>query len=157
MLFWSNEDGSDNEFDLRRLFQIFAASAAMALALFVAVWVVDYFNVTAGLDLLTNLSTFIKSNWYIVVGFIFFISIWEYIYPMYSKKLKYVKPIVDATSLMFGLWLVAIFLKGLAVFVEASSPPALFLGLLHDLYFTQFAVIYLLFIFVGYSKVFWRR
>jgi len=157
MLFWNNDDDSDNEFDLRRVFQVFAASAAMALALFVAVWVIDYFNVVAGIELLTNLSTFIKNNWYIVVGFIFFISIWEYIYPLYSKKLKYVKPIVDATSIMFGLWLVAIFLKGLVVFVEAASQPALFLGLLHDLYFNQFAIIYLLFIFVGYSKVFWRR
>ena len=75
----------------------------------------------------------------------------------YKKQLKYVKTIVDGTSLMFGLWIVVVFLKGLIVFLDPTSQTALFLNFPYDFYVQQFVILYLLFIFVGYSKLFLKK
>ncbi len=144
----------DEDLDIKKVFQVIAASVALALAIFIAVWVIDYFNASNNMDILSNISLFLTTYWSVIVGFVFLISLWDYVYPIYRKKLKYVKPIIEATSIMFGLWIVATFLKGLLVIVNVGDQAAPFLTLLHDLYFQQFAVLYLLFIFIGYSRFF---
>lgn len=144
----------EDELDIKKIFQVVAASVALALAIFIAVWVIDYFNAVNEMVILTNISIFLKGYWPIITGFVFLISLWDYVYPIYRDKLRYVKPVIEATSIMFGLWLVAIFLKGLMVIADVGEQAAPFLSFLHDLYFQQFVVLYLLFIFIGYSRFF---
>ncbi len=151
------EYGRSKEFDIGKVFQILAATMALGLCIFLVIAATDYFNPNSQIPLLANLKEFLNTYWMIIVGFVLLISLWEYIYPLYSKVLKYVKPIIDATSLMFGLWIVSVFLKGLIVFLDQNSQVAIFLNFPHNFFFQQFVVLYLLFTFVGYSKLFLKK
>lgn len=147
----------DKEFSVGKVFQILTATFALGLAIFLVIAVLDYFETSLNLDILLNLKEFLKNYWFILVGFVLLISFWDYFYLLYKKQLKYVKPLIDATSLMFGLWIVVVFLKGLIVFLEAGSQITIFLNFPHDFYFQYFVIIYLLFICIGYSKIFLRK
>lgn len=152
-----NEYQKSKEFSFGKVFQIIAATLALGLAIFLAIAILDYFGPSLQIPALININEFLKMYWFIIVGYVLLISLWDYFYELYKKQLKYVKPIVDGTSLMFGLWIVVIFLKGLIVFLDPSSQTALFLNFPYDFYVQQFVILYLLFIFVGYSKLFLKK
>ncbi|MFA5931608.1 MAG: hypothetical protein WC821_04850 [archaeon] len=146
-------DFDDKEINFKKLAQIFISSFALAIALFLAIWVIDYLNKELNMVVLTNLSTFLTGNLLIVVGFVLFIGMWDYVYPFYLKWSKYAKPLVDALSLVFGLWLVVVFLGGLVIFNE-NPQLNLFLKFPSELFFSQLILIVLLFIFIKYSQFF---
>jgi hypothetical protein len=142
------------EIDLRKIGQIIASSVALGLAIYLLTWVLDYLNTSFSIAILSNVSVFLKGALYVFIVFVLLIGLWDYLFPKFEEKLKYIKPLVDATSLMFGLWLVAIFFKGLTVLiVDSASQIVVILTLLQKLYFEQFAVLYILFILIAYSKM----
>jgi len=141
------------EIDPKRIIQALFSTAALAFAIFLAVWIIDYFNTEVKMVALTNLVVFLNNNWPIIIGFVLLIQIWEYIYPFYKKWLKYAKPLIDAISLIFGLWLVVVFLNGLRMFNETTQVD-FFLRFPHELFFTQLVVVVGLFIFIKYAQFF---
>ncbi|NMA44904.1 MAG: hypothetical protein GX950_03790 [Candidatus Diapherotrites archaeon] len=147
----------NDEFSFGKVFQIIASTLALGLVIFLIVAALDYFGPNLQIPVIINIKEFLKLYWFIIVGYVLLISFWDYFYELYKKQLVYIKPIIDGTSLMFGLWLVVVFLKGLIVFLDPTSQTATFLTFPHDFYMAQFVIIYLLFIFVGYSKLFLRK
>jgi len=151
-----NTEKDDFGIDIKKILQIVASSVALGLAIYLVTWVLDYLNTSFSIAVISNISLFLKDSWIIIVGFVFIISLWDYLYPMFKEKLTYIKPIIDATSLMFGLWIVAVILKGLtALLVDQAAQISILLNLLQKLYFEQFVVLYILFVLVAYSKLLW--
>lgn len=152
-----NEYQRSKEFSFGKVFQIITSTLALGLAIFLIVAILDYFGPSLQIPVVINIKDFLKLYWFIIVGYVLLISFWDYFHELYKKQLTYVKPIIDGTSLMFGLWIVVIFLKGLIVFLDPTSQTAIFLNFPHDFYLQQFVILYLLFIFVGYSKLFLKK
>jgi len=137
----------------KKIAQIFISSAALGIALLLAIWIIDYFNVELKLVALTNINWFLNAHWMIVVGFVLFIGLWQYLSPFYKKYLTYFQPLVDSIEILFGLWLIVVFLDGLRVF-NTSTQAEFFMKFPADLFFNQFVIVVLLVILVKYSQYF---
>ena len=146
-----------DKIDARRLFQLIGGCVAFACALFLLAWIVDYVNIVLDVLILTKVSFFLKNYWVSLTGFVLLAVVWDYVYPLYQKKLVYVKPIVNATLIMFGLWVIAILLKSLTEVMPMDAMAAFGLNLVYTLYYDQFVVIFLLFILIGYSRLYFDR
>jgi hypothetical protein len=148
-----NDYYSEVSFSFKSFAHAFVSSAALAIMLLIVIWVINYFNYSIQMEVLSNLNLFLISNWYILVNFTLLISIWDYLYPLYKRKLNYVKPLIDSIGLIFGFWLVAIFLYGLKVFVDPFNEVLhLALNFMHDVFFELNILLFLLFLFVSYAK-----
>lgn len=145
--------GNKKELDFKRIMQIFFSSAAFAFAIFIAIWVLDYFVKQMPNVLVSNLLNFLNDNWPILVGFVLLIQLWEYLFKLYKGWLKYIAPLMSSIELIFGFWLVVIFLAGLTP-LSISEQLNVFLKFANELFFSQFVVIALLILFVKYAQFF---
>jgi len=139
--------------DPKRIAQIIVSTAALAFAIFLAIWIIDYFNKEINMIALTNLNTFLISSWPILVGFVLIIGLWDYLFRFFKKWLKYAKPLVEGAELVFGLWLVVVFFDGIRIF-NTNPQVDFFLKFPNELFFTQFIMVALLIIFIKYSQFF---
>ena len=146
-------DFGKKELDFKKIMQIFLSSAAFAFALFILIWVMDYFSKELSNVILSNILTFLNENWPILIGFVLFIQLWEYLFKLYKGWLKYVAPLVSSIELIFGLWLVVVFFGGLTP-LNLNEQVNIFLTFVNELFFTQFVVIALLILFIKYSQFF---
>ncbi|MDD3086188.1 MAG: hypothetical protein PHD80_03775, partial [Candidatus ainarchaeum sp.] len=105
------------EFDFKKLMQLILSSVALALVIFIIIWILDYFLIEFPNIILQNLKIFLNDNWFILVGFVLLKLIWDYIYGLYYKNkiLNYTNPLIDSIELIFGFWLIIVFLSGLTV------------------------------------------
>jgi len=143
----------DKELDFKKIGQILFSSAAFAFALFIVIWIIDYFVKGMPNVILSNILTFLNGNWPILVGFVVFIQLWDYLYFLYKGMLKYINPLMRSIELIFGVWLVVVFFAGLTP-LNLNAQVNVFLVFVNDLFFTQFVVIALLILFVKYSQFF---
>ncbi|MFA6319757.1 MAG: hypothetical protein WCX66_02430 [archaeon] len=143
------------EFDFKKLMQLILSSVALALVIFIIIWILDYFLIEFPNIILQNLKIFLNDNWFILVGFVLLKLIWDYIYGLYYKNkiLNYTNPLIDSIELIFGFWLIIVFLSGLTV-LSISEQLNVFLKFFSDLFFTQFLIIALLVLVVKYSQFF---
>ncbi|HPM86280.1 MAG: hypothetical protein PHO61_02645 [Candidatus ainarchaeum sp.] len=143
------------EFDFKKLMQLILSSVALALVIFIIIWILDYFLIEFPNIILQNLKIFLNDNWFILVGFVLLKLIWDYIYGLYYKNkiLNYTNPLIDSIELIFGFWLIIVFLSGLTV-LSISEQLNVFLNFFSDLFFTQFLIIALLVLVVKYSQFF---
>ena len=139
--------------DPKRIAQVIVSTAALAFAIFLAVWIIEYFNKEINMLALTNLNAFLSSSWPIIVGFVLVIGMWDYLFKFYKKWLKYAKPLVEGAELIFGLWLVVVFFNGLRIF-NTNTQVDFFLKFPNELFFSQFIMVSLLIIFIKYSQFF---
>ena len=146
-------DFGKKELNFKKVVQIILSSAAFAFALFIVMWIIDYFSKDFSNVILNNILVFLNENWPILVGFVLFIQLWEYLYQLYKNRLKYFAPLVSSVELIFGLWLVVVFFGGLAP-LNINEQVNVILKFVNDLFFTQFIVIVLLILFVKYSQFF---
>jgi hypothetical protein len=143
------------EFDFKKLMQLILSSVALALVIFIIIWILDYFLIEFPNIILQNLKIFLNDNWFILVGFVLLKLIWDYIYGLYYKNkiLNYTNPLIDSIELIFGFWLIIVFLSGLTV-LSISEQLNVILNFFSDLFFTQFLIIALLVLVVKYSQFF---
>ena len=146
-------DFGKRDLDFKKIVQIILSSAAFAFALFIVMWVIDYFSKEFANVILTNILVFLNENWPVLVGFVLIIQLWEYLYSLYKSRLKYFAPLISSVELIFGLWLVVVFFGGLAP-LNINEQVNVILKFINDLFFTQFIVIVLLILFVKYSQFF---
>ncbi|MEK6959322.1 MAG: hypothetical protein AABW59_04730 [archaeon] len=145
------------EFDLQEFLYSLTSTAALAFAVFIAMWVIAYFNETMKNAMLTNLNAFLASSWIVIVGFVLIVSVWEYFYPIYYDKMKYGRPAMLAIEFLFGFWLVAVFLDGLRAFVAPTDQVNIFLTFPFKLFNEQFVMVALLLLFIHYARFFLRK
>ena len=143
---------ADSSFNWKRFAHAFVSTIALAIAIVLAIWIINYFNEFLKMEILTGITDFLVAYGVIIVGMVLLFSVWEYIYPLYKVKLRYVKPLIDAIGLTFGLWIVSVILLGLTVFVGGYPELAPWLSFLNALVLEQFIYIFLLFLFVSYAK-----
>jgi hypothetical protein len=155
--YYINVEMKSRQFSFKGLAHALVATAAFAVFILILSWVIDYFNSAWQIEVLTNLNIFLVNNWIILVLMVLLFSVWEYLLPVFRRRLRYVKPLIDAIGLMFGLWLVAVILKGLTIFVEEGSEFAITFNFLHEMFFGLFYWLFLLFLFVSYSKFFLKE
>ena len=146
-------DFGKKDLDFKKIFQIILSSVAFSLALFIAMWIIEYFSKEIPNAIITNILVFLNENWPVLVGFVLFIQLWEYLYKLYKMRLKYFAPLVSSVELTFGLWLVVIFFAGLAP-LNINEQVNIILNFINDLFFTQFVIIVLLILVVKYSQFF---
>jgi hypothetical protein len=148
------EIGNNNEksFSWKRFFHTFVSSAALAVTLLIAIWIIDYFNAGLQLEFLSKINGFLITFWWVLAAFVLLISLWDYLFTLFHKKLKYFKPLIDAIGLIFGFWLVASILYGLTFFVQPESNIILFLTFMHDIFYQLNILLFLLFLLVSYAK-----
>ena len=154
MNYYVNEVITSQEFSFKKFAHAIVSSVAFAIALLVVMWIINYFNVTAQIEVLTSILDFLNAYWIVLVAFVLLISLWDYLYSVYKSKLKYIKPAIDAIGILFGLWIIAIILYGLRVFTETTNPINVFLEFLHTIFYEQTLLLFLLFLFISYSKFF---
>lgn len=128
-------------------------AAAFTIALLLVMLIGGYLNESWKVEWLTGLIDFLAVYLAIIAGYVFMISIWDYLYPFYKdKKLtKYVKPLITSIGLAFGLWLVLEFVARLAYFVPDDGTAA-FLTTGLEVFFKFFALIFILILFVNYGN-----
>ena len=143
----------ERELDFKRIMQILLSSAAFAFALFIVIWVIEYFSKEISNIFLTNILTFLNENWPLLIGFVLLIQFWDYLYTLYKGWLKYIAPLISSIELIFGLWLVVVFFGGLTP-LNLNEQVNVFLTFINELFFTQFVVIALLILFIKYSQFF---
>ncbi len=143
---------SEKSFSWKKFFHAFISSAALAVALLITIWVINYFNAGLNQPVLAGINDFLIWNWWVLVAFVLLISLWDYFFKLYKQKLRYVKPLIDAIGLIFGFWLVALILYGLKAFVDPADGINLFLNFMHDVFFQLHILLFLLFLFVSYAK-----
>lgn len=148
-------DFGKKEFDFKRVMQIILSTVALVLVIFIAIWIMDYFLVEFPNIVLQNLRNFLNDNWYILAGFVLLKLIWDYLYGLYYKNkiLRYVNPLINSIELVFGLWLVVVFLSGLTA-LSISEQLNVFLKFFSDFFFTQFLIIALLILVIKYAQFF---
>ncbi len=145
----------DKKFSFKRVFQAIVAAGAMAIALLILIWILEYFNPTKENIVLFHLNEFFIYNWYFIAGFVLIIGIWDYLYKIFSTtKIRYFAPFFDALSTFFAVWIIAIILNGLRLFIETDNFLNIFLRFLYDLFYQQTILLFLLLILVFYSKFF---
>ncbi len=129
-------DFGKKEFDFKRVMQIILSTVALVLVIFIAIWIMDYFLVEFPNIVLQNLRNFLNDNWYILAGFVLLKLIWDYLYGLYYKNkiLRYVNPLINSIELVFGLWLVVVFLSGLTA-LSISEQLNVFLKFFSDFFF----------------------
>lgn len=149
-------DFGKKELDFRRIMQIFLSTGALTLALFIVIWVLDYFVKQMPNVIVSNLLAFLNGNWPILIGFVLFIQLWEYLYKLYKGWLTYGAPLVSSIELIFGLWLVVVFFAGLTP-LSISEQVNVFLSFANELFYTQFIVICLLILFIKYAQFFFSE
>jgi hypothetical protein len=140
------------EFNWKEFFHAFVSSAALAVALLISIWVIEYFNESLNLEILTKLAGFLETFWWVIVAFVLLISLWDYVYSLYKPKLKYAKPLIDSIGLFFGFWLIASLFYGLTYFVEPGNVAILFLTIMHDVFYQLNILLFLLFLFISYGN-----
>ena len=151
-----NSGREKKEFDFKGLAYPLLRTIALAVAIFIAIWVLNYFA-PMKVPVMENLLVFLTNNWYYVVGFVLLVSVWEYVYPLYYKQLKYGAPAIEAISLLFGFWLVAIFLWGMKVFTASSPEVSTMLQFIGDFFFALEIPIFILFLVVTYARFFMKE
>jgi hypothetical protein len=129
-------------------------AAAFSIGLVLVMFIAGYYNETLGLDWVSGLVAFLGQYWAIISGFVLLISVWDYLFPFFRDKnfAKYMKPLVDSTGVVFGLWLVVEFVAALAYFIPDASAIQL-LESFKEIFFIYFVWIFLLIIFVNYAKI----
>jgi hypothetical protein len=129
-------------------------AAAFAIGLILVMFIFEYYNEELAIDWIGGLVSFLKQYWAIISGFVFLVSIWDYLFPFYKNKnyVKYLKPLMDSIGLTFGLWLVVEFISALAYFIPDASAVNL-LESFKEIFFIYFVWIFLLIIFVNYAKI----
>jgi hypothetical protein len=144
---------SEDKISAMKIAQVFVSSAALGVAILLAIWIVNYFNVELKLAALTNLSWFMNAYISVIIGFVLLMGLWQYLYPFYKKQLSYFKPLVESVEILFGLWLIVVFLDGLMIF---NTNPQLdfFLKFPAQLFHGQFVILSLLVCLVKYSQFF---
>jgi hypothetical protein len=145
-------------FDFKRVMQILLSSAAMALVIFIVIWVLEYFSKEISNVVLTNFKVFLVDNWPIIVGFVFIKLLWDYLHGLYykNKAIQYTAPLIVSIELIFGFWLVVVFLSGLTA-LSISEQVNVFLNFAKELFFAQFLVIALLILVVKYAQFFFSE
>lgn len=144
---------SERQFSVKKFLRAFVAAGAMAIFLLLLMWVIEYFNPANENIILTKLNLFLVENWLFIVGFILIISVWEYLYGVFkTTKIRYLAPLLDAFGIFFALWLIAVILRGLILFVTADSPFIPVLRFLYDLVYSQPVLIFVFLILVFYSN-----
>ena len=133
-------------------FQPIVSSAALAVAILILIWIINYFNEGLKLEVLTGISGFLTTFWWVIVAFVLLISMWDYLYSLYKPKLIYINPLIDSIGLFFGFWLVASILYGLKFFIEPENVANLFLSIMHDIFYQLNILLFLLFLFISYGK-----
>jgi hypothetical protein len=146
-------DFGKKELDFKKIMHILLSSVAFAFALFIVIWIVDYFSKELSNVILSNILTFLNENWPLLIGFVVFIQLWEYLFKLYKGWLKYIAPLVSSIELIFGLWLVVVFFGGLTQ-LNLNPQVNIFLEFINQLFFTQFIVIALLILFIKYAQFF---
>lgn len=146
-------DFGKKQLDFKRIMQVFFSSAAFTLALFIAMWVISYFAKEMPNVILSNILTFLADNWPVLAGFVLLVQLWEYLFQIYKGWLKYIAPLMSSIELIFGLWLVVVFLAGLTP-LSISEQLNVFLKFANELFFSQFLVIALLILFIKYAQFF---
>ncbi len=141
------------ELDFKKIGQILFSSAALAFAIFILIWIINYFVKEMPNLILSNILTFLNQNWPILVAFVLLIQLWEYLHFLYKGWLKYLHPLMMSIELIFGIWLVVVILGGLTP-LNLNPQVNVFLMFINDLFFTQFVVVSLLILFINYSKFF---
>jgi hypothetical protein len=145
----------DKKFDFKKLGYALASTLALAFAILLIIGAINYFNKEMNLIVLTNLNVFLIDNWFIIVGFVLFIELWDFFYNIYRKQLRIVKPLVEVISTMFAIWLISVLLNGLRVFlIPENNAIDIFLKFPYDFLIEQFAIIFLLILFGNYAKYF---
>lgn len=146
---------TSKKFKIKKFLRPIVAALAMAVALLILIWALGYFNQSGDNFILTNLNNFFINNWYFIAGFVLVIGVWDYLYGLYYKKpIRYLAPFFDALSAFFAIWLIAVILNGLRIFIEADNRLNIFLRFLHDLFYEQTILLGLLLILIYYSKFF---
>ncbi len=146
-------DFGKKQLDFKKVIQILFSSAAFALALFIVIWVIDYFSKAMPNVIISNILVFLNENWPILVGFVLLIQLWEYLFQLYKGWLKYIAPFISSVELIFGLWLVVVFFAGLTP-LSISEQLNVFLKFANELFFSQFLIVALLILFIKYAQFF---
>jgi len=147
---------NQEEIDFRRILHAFVSTAALGIAIFITMWIIDYANKQLQTTILSNINFFLTNSWPIIIGFVLLIQIWEYIYPIRTEKLKYLNPLINAVSILFGLWLVVVFIDGLRFFNQ-NAQVDLIMAFPAQLFFTQIYWIIGLAILVKYAQFFLKE
>lgn len=145
----------EKKFSFKNFFRGFIAAGAMAVFLLILIWVLDYFNPAKENFILTHLNLFLVYNWFYIVIFILIISIWDYLYKIYkNSKLRYFAPLFDAIGTFFAIWLIAVLLNALTLFLDPQNSLIPFLKFLYDLIYSLPILVFVLLLLVFYSKFF---
>jgi hypothetical protein len=68
-------DFGKKELDFKKIMHILLSSVAFAFALFIVIWIVDYFSKELSNVILSNILTFLNENWPLLIGFVVFIQL----------------------------------------------------------------------------------
>jgi hypothetical protein len=143
------------KFSWKKFLHSFLAAFILAIFFFILIWVVGYFDPIGENIFLTHFNLFLVNNWFFIVGFVFVISIWDYLFGLFKKtKLRYINPFFESFSVFFGIWLISIVINGLKLFVEEGNELNLFLGFLNNLFYSQTLLLFVLILLIYYSKFF---
>ena len=145
----------EQKFSFKIFLRSFVAAGAMAVFLLILIWVLEYFNPAGENFILTHLNLFLIYNWFFIVAFILIISIWDYLYKIFkTSKLRYFAPLFDAFGTFFAIWLIAVLLNALTLFLDPQNIANPFLKFLYDLFYSLPVLLFILILLVYYSKFF---
>jgi len=138
----------DNGPTAKGLLHPIISTAALAIAIILVIFIGQYFNEVLNMLWLQALTDFLTTWWFVLIGFVLLVSVWDYIFPFYEDKLQVVKPLIQTIGLVFGLWLVAEFVAALTLLVGEDFVLQSF----RNIFFEFFVWIFLLFLFIKYAQ-----